>query len=747
MANYEIIAHVKKNDDGLWEKPQLLQDHLKNTACLAEKFVNEIGIYGFGKICGLLHDAGKSTDDWQEYFREITGFNDDLTNTDSNNSGKMKHAIYGAKLVEEKYKKFGRFMSYCIAGHHSGLPDYYNTGTKSGLRQCLSTTDTSKIPKWIIENLGDITTSIPNFGKNKLSASLWIRMLFSSLVDADFLDTEVYMQPCYAHARNNFPSIGSLSKRFDSYMENMKKNASNTLVNELRNQVYNDCLWAANCSRGIFSLTVPTGGGKTLSSMAFALKHACCHNMKRIIYVIPYTSIIEQTAEVFKKVFGSENVIEHHSNFYDESENSDEELILKYRLAAENWDAPIIVTTSVQFFESLFSAKPSRCRKLHNISNSVIIIDEAQLIPSDYLEPIKGYLVSLVRDFGVTAVICTATQPAWFSEEDKKNVEVTEIIKNVDYLYENLKRANVFFPNDINKVTNLEELAEELKQYSQVLCIVSDRKTCHELHKLMPKDTIHLSALMCAQHRSDCIGRIKADLISGKDIRVISTQLVEAGVDIDFPVVYRTLAGLDSIAQAAGRCNREGLLTEHGQKKLGKVVVVNLAKQPPVGILRKAANMTKEMICLNYENILAPCVFKDYFGKLFKNVNSLDKNGIVGNLTDGLKEMAIQFRTVSDKFKIIDDSMQKTIIVKYGESISLIDYILSHKIDLTRKVLRELQRYSVNIYKDDFKILQDRGSIVELWQNSNVWALSTTVDYNETGLCVEQEFVTDNFVV
>jgi len=358
----------------------------------------------------------------------------------------------------------------------------------------------------------------------------------------------------------------------------MSASADKTPVNALRHEILTACRAAAKLEPGHFSLTVPTGGGKTLSSLAFALEHAVKHNLRRVIYVIPYTSIIEQNADVFKETVGDDQVIEHHSNLDEDDSTS------KARLSAENWDAPIIVTTSVQFFESFFAAKPSRCRKLHNIIGSVVVLDEAQLVPVEYLAPILQTMDLLNRRYRISFVISTATQPAFESREGFKGLpmnSVREIISDIPRLYANLKRVEVEIPQNWVKTTRWEELATELLKEEQVLCVVSDRKSCRNLHKLMPIGTYHLSALMCGQHRSKIITEIKQKLKEGAPVRVISTQLVEAGVDIDFPVVYRALAGLDSIAQAAGRCNREGKLTEKG-----RVVVFVPPKKSPPGILR-----------------------------------------------------------------------------------------------------------------------------------------------------------------
>ncbi|NLE05519.1 MAG: CRISPR-associated helicase Cas3', partial [Crenarchaeota archaeon] len=561
----QLIAHVKKKLDNSWDYPHWLVSHLKDTAEIAAEFAKKFKSENWGRLVGLAHDTGKSPKNWQSYLKTRSGFDEEAHI--EGKSGKLDHSSPSAKLVEEIYGKcIGRILSYCIAGHHTGLPDWYpdEAGSQSALVNRLEYADTKEIPDSIKNMLKtEPKPNLPFQFKNPLSLSLWIRMLFSCIVDADFLDTEKYMNENNAALRGGYLGMEELLARFNAYIENKTKNAPKTDVNAIRQTVLEDCRTAAVTNNtGIFSLNVPTGGGKTLSSLAFALEHAVKYNLDRIIYVIPYTSIIEQNADIFRDALGNEQVIEHHSNI------SENEYDVKSRLSSENWDAPVIVTTSVQFFESLFSSKTSRCRKLHNIVNSIVILDEAQLIPSEFLKPILETLQVLSENYHVSVVISTATQPAFEERSNFKGFpkgSVREIVKNVPHLFKSLKRVNVECPSDWQTPDNWIQIAESVSTHNRVLCVVSDRKSCRELYKLMPEGTFHLSALMCGQHRSDIISTIKQRLRSDQTVRVISTQIVEAGVDLDFPVVYRALAGLDSIAQAAGRCNREGILTEKGK--------------------------------------------------------------------------------------------------------------------------------------------------------------------------------------
>lgn len=736
---YEFIAHVRKREDGTWDPPHRLSAHLEETARQAENFAAEFHSGAWGKAVGLAHDAGKGRLLWQRYLKLKSGYDEEAHL--EGKRGKVPHAIHGAELVEHIFGKgIGRIMAYCIAGHHAGLPDWSSAegaGQASLQFQKTQVKDLDDIETSLIDNLRFAKPLLPpwRFAKKGLDLALWIRMLYSSLVDADFLDTESYMDKDKAFNRGGYCSMSELLDRSNRFSKKLDMESEATKVNVIRRDIRTKCVQMAKEEQGVFSLSVPTGGGKTLSSLAFALEHANLHQLKRIIYVIPYTSIIEQNSDVIRSAVGADQVVEHHSNL------DEDDATPKARLASENWDAPVIVTTSVQFFESLFAAKSSRCRKLHNIVKSVIVLDEAQLVPVEFLAPILEAMQLLVDHYHVSFVISTATQPA-FKERlvDGKPFKGLKHIKeimgggeDVNVLYQSLVRYQVRFSNDLHTIQEWEEIAEELKQYEQVLCIVSDRKSCRELHKLMPKGTYHLSALMCGQHRSEIINKIKQRLKARESVRVISTQLVEAGVDLDFPVVYRALAGLDSIAQAAGRCNREGKLPVPG-----KVIVFNPPRKAPEGILRKAADTTRSMVMMNDQDPLSYDMFEKYFAELYWKANSLDKEEIIALLNpdhNDIAECSIYFRTAARKFKLIDDSLQKTIFVRYREGEKLINLLKSMGPD--RWLLRKLQRYSVNVYNNEFNELRRRGAIEEV--HPQIFALSSKLDYSEdTGLLVDE---------
>ncbi|HES75640.1 MAG TPA: CRISPR-associated helicase Cas3', partial [bacterium] len=512
------------------------------------------------------------------------------------------------------------------------------------------------------------------------------------------------------------PKLEELKPLFDTHMARF---AATTSVNTLRAAILAECRSKAQLSPGLFSLTVPTGGGKTLSSMAFALEHAKTYNKRRVIHVIPYTSIIEQTADIFRGIFG-EAVIEHHSNAESEPgrENS------ASRLASENWDAPIVVTTNVQFFESLFASRTSRCRKLHNLVDSVVILDEAQLLPPEFLQPILDTLNLLSRHYGVSVVLSTATQPALSTREyfdARQNLRgldnVREIMSDPDALYAALERVHVRLPSDWNARTEWAQLAQELVAHDSVLAIVNTRKDARALWGLMPQGTLHLSALMCGAHRSQIINDIKQRLKNGVPTRVVSTQLVEAGVDVDFPVVYRALAGLDSIAQAAGRCNREG------SRVRGEVMVFVPPQAAPPGFLRKGEDACRDVLHGVMDNPLARQRFARYFEKMYFACE-LDAHGICDDLfmahgkLDG-RELAVNFRRAAEKFKLIADEDSLPIIVLYrgndGEDQRIDDWIdILRKEKPQRWLMRKLQRYTVNLHRKQVMQLLVQSDIEEI---------------------------------
>ena len=685
---------------------QPLEEHLINVAKKAEKCAAKFQSADWAWNAAWLHDLGKAADEFQAYLLRENSLDD--AEYDGVGHGRVNHSSAGAAFAEEILGPIiGVINAYLAAGHHAGLPDFYSADSGRAALQIRLAEGK--------ENLSRIRSAAEEIGKQlrrdikppayvkSYNFHLWVRMLFSCLVDADFLDTEDFMNPDQAKDRGGYTALAELKSIFDSHMQKMASTTPNTPVNAARQEVLAACKDAAKQEPGLFSLTVPTGGGKTLSGMAFAFDHAVRYDKYRIIYVIPYTSIIEQTAKILADIFGVENVVEHHSNLDPDKETQ------RSRLASENWDAPIIVTTNVQYFESLYAAKPGRCRKLHNIINSVVILDEAQLLPPVLLDPCVEVMNQLIRHYGVTMVLATATQPA-LPKLDRPR----EIIANPAALYERLKRTAIILPPDLNNFSKWEDVAGRLQQHDQVLCVVNTRRDCYDLYKLMLHGTIHLSALMCGEHRSEKIQEIKHRLKSGLPIRVISTQLVEAGVDIDFPVVYRALSGLDSIAQAGGRCNREGKLNAEG--RLGEVHVFVPPKPAPRGLLLKGENTTRELFALPDFNPHHPEEFARYFKLFYSTVNDTGSR---------FKELLqkdvpnVQFRTAGNEFKLIDDQAQQPVFVNFGDSGKWLDEL--RRIGPKRQNMRKLQRYTVNLSRNHFEKAKFDGLVEEVWQGFWCW--------------------------
>lgn len=717
----KYYAHSLENQPP--EKWQLLNMHLSAVAESASIFAQPFQSGDWAYNAGWLHDLGKADVRFQQYLLRENGLDDA-----SYDSDRVNHSSAGAAFAEEKMGPcIGRVLAYLIAGHHAGLPDFYPDETQlAALQKRLEEGYANLVH---VRHYVDTQSSHlkplqqpPAFLKdNTQGVHLWIRMLYSCLVDADFLDTEAFMQPQASVRRNGFDNISTLKQRFDTALAKKVNTAPATPVNAIRQEILTACRHHAQKRPGLFSLTVPTGGGKTLSGMAFALDHACLHKKQRIIYVIPYTSIIEQTAGILSAIFGADNVVEHHSNLDPSKETQ------RSRLASENWDAPIIVTTNVQFFESLYAAKSSRCRKLHNLVNSVVILDEAQLLPPQLLTPCVDAINQLTRHYGVSIVLSTATQPALPGLDAP-----LEIIPLEMNLYTRLKRTETVFPPDLSTSCDWPTLAEKLRQHDQVLCIVNTRRACYDLFKLMPPNTVHLSALMCGAHRTRIIRYIKWRLKKAKPIRVISTQLVEAGVDIDFPVVYRALAGLDSIAQAAGRCNREGKLNDTGKCGIVHIFVPQTSALP--GLLRKGENTMRELHSSGADP-QSPESFRHYFEKYYDKVNNTGTAFNTWLTRDVGKNLAIQFRTAAANFKLIDEQEQQAVIVRYRRNDALIQQL--RFAGPTREIMRRLQRFTVNLPVRIVSQMKLDGLIEEIHDGIFVQALSGL--YTSIGLDVFKE--------
>lgn len=687
-------------------------------ACFARDFGED-----WSRLAGLWHDLGKYRPDFQAYIRDRSGFDRENAHIEGQ-SGRVEHSAAGAlHAIATLGELQGRLLAYVISGHHAGLPDW--NGSPSSLYQRLDKARReghldevlgAKPPRAILDADDLKPSSRPKGNAEELH--LWLRMLFSCLVDADFLDTEAYMAPVKTAQRRTYPAIDELLARFSVYMEALRARASATAVNALRARVLAQCIERAGQDRGngLFSLTVPTGGGKTLASLAFALHHARAHGKRRVIYVIPYLSIIEQTADVFRQVFGEDVVIEHHSHLDPDHET------LRSRLAVENWDAPLIVTTNVQFFESLHAARTSRCRKLHNIVDAVVILDEAQLLPPDWIDPCLAAIRTLSAYYGVTFVLCTATQPAFLPRDvnGKQFAGLSGVqelmhggphIEAPEELYTALERVRVQWPT-MMAPQDWTTVAQHMAAHPQALAIVNRKNHARALAEKLP-GALYLSTHLCGAHRAERIEEIRLRLAANHErdlaelpicpLHVVSTQLIEAGVDVDFPVVFRSLAGLDAIAQAAGRCNREGRLER------GEVHVFIPPEPSPPGLLLKAEQATRELLATNTGPALFPEMFDRYSRLLLAKVNTWDKANICRLLLPSNK-LEFRFREAADEFRLIDNE-GLPVIVRWGESSDLIDQLDAGKPD--RWLLRKLQRYTVNVHPDCLSQLLGQGDVRE----------------------------------
>jgi len=703
---------------------QSLEEHLKNVAEMARSFAESFGAGDWGYLAGLWHDIGKYSNEFQEMLGAQDGADAHIEKV-----GRVDHSTAGAQNAFNAMKDKGKILAYAIAGHHAGLLDgksndacLYKRLKKENIP------DYSSCPKHILEikSLADppIDLNVNNPKQFGFQMSLFIRMIYSCLVDADFLDTESFMDSKKHLWRKGYPSLTELEKKLGAALKRLTESASRTSINQNRAEILRDCHGAAEKPQGLFSLTVPTGGGKTLSSLAFAMKHALKHNLKRIIYVIPYTSIIEQNAAVFREILGENAVLEHHSNYEPNEEDH------RSRLASENWDAPIIVTTNVQFFESLYRSRSSRCRKIHNMAESVVILDEAQMLPVPLLKPCLEVLRELSSSYRTSIVLCTATQPALSTTETFKDGldGVHEIVSDPLKLYTEFKRVRV----EKLPIISDDELADRLREHKQVLCIVNTRSHARRIFESIrsrEECCYHLSALMCPEHRTATLNKIRSALSDGSPCRVVSTQLIEAGVDIDFPVVFRAAAGIDSIAQAAGRCNREGKLLEGG-----RLFVFLPENGLPPGHFRQTAQ-TAETVMRHYHDLLSREAVTEYFRTLYwMKGDKLDEYQILDDLGEGAKNGDFPFRVVDEKFKIIKDGAE-SIIIPWNKKAETIISGLRYS-EFPASFARKAQRFTVQVYPKVLGSLERAGSVGRLHDHFCV-LINMDIYRDDLGLCPE----------
>jgi len=700
--NQPYIAHISK-DDG---RVQSLPEHLEGTALLAQQFAEPFSGGELAWTCGIMHDYGKYSERFQ---RRIRG-----ENISADHSTPGGQFIY-RQALSAKMGILGMLAAYCIMGHHGGLPNGGSGSDSDG---------EPTLQGRLLKHTADFDTSLNehyppplNPPKTPISdgfgAAFFIRMLFSTLVDADYLNTEAFFQKG-GHTRGGFSDIAELEKGLLAHIETfLRADNAHGSLNDLRNALLRNCLSVAENDSGLFTLTAPTGSGKTIASLTFALRHAVRHGKRRIIYIVPYNTIIEQNAAEFEKIVGKENVLQHHSNIQfdskDESDNentpySEEENRKRY--STENWDYPIIVTSNVQFFESLFAAKPGKCRRLHNIADSVLIFDEAQMIPIPYLKPCTRAIQELVQNYGCTAVLATATQSAL--DNYFGSLQPKEITENADDLYRVLQRTTLSVVLD--SLTE-ESLAARLAENERVLCIVNTRKSAQrvftQLNEIEPEGTFHLSTTMCPEHRSRILNEIRDRLTDDKQkppCRVVSTSLVEAGVNLDFPTVYREEAGLDSIIQAAGRCNRE-----NNRSPEESIVYIFTVEGRRAGIAQQANIDAYKQIARRYQDLSAPETIYAYFEQLFYNKGdaALDQKNVLPRFNQGLSAFSFPFRAVAEEFRLIEQTTQDI-------------YMLSSRFDLeqrlrngerSRELFRAIGPYTISLYKSDVNALRELGQL------------------------------------
>ena len=704
---------------------QPLEEHLKNVAEKARSFAEKFDARDWGYLAGLWHDIGKYSDEFQQKLNIQEGSDVHI----ETRPGQVDHSTAGAQHAFKSSDDKGKMLAYAIAGHHAGLLDgksndacLYNRLKKEDIPNYYS------CPEHILnaKSLGDLpfALNVHNPKRFAFQISFFIRMIYSCLVDADFLDTEAFMDREKSLWRKGYPSLPELNNRLGSALNQLSKDAPPTPINKHRAAILENCFDAAELPQGLFSLTVPTGGGKTLSSLAFAMKHALKHGLERVIYVIPYTSIIEQNAAVFREILGEDAVLEHHSSFDPNEEDH------RSRLASENWDAPIIVTTNVQFFESLYRCRSSRCRKIHNISNSVVILDEAQMLPVPLLKPCLEVLRELSSAYKTSIVLCTATQPALSTTDTfKDGLEgVHEIVSDPGKLYVEFKRVRV----EKLPVISDDELADRLNEHKQILCIVNTRGHARRTFERIRDGEggcYHLSALMCPEHRTTTLNKIRSALVDGSPCRVISTQLIEAGVDIDFPVVFRSAAGIDSIAQAAGRCNREGKFLEGGQ-----VFIFSPEDGSPPGHFRQTAQ-TAETVMRHHDDFLSLEAVTEYFMTLYwMKGKKLDEYQILDDLGEGAKNGDFPFRIVDKKFKIIKDGAESIIIPWNKEAEKIISGLRYS--EYPALFARKAQRFTVQVYPKVLSSLECVGSVERLHDQYCV-LINMDIYRDDLGLCPE----------
>ena len=690
MDTYAYLAHL--TEDG---RTQTILEHLKGTASLCSAFAAAFDAEAQGQLAGMAHDIGKYSAAFQ---RRLHG------------GPEMDHASAGAF---ECLKARQLPAAFVISGHHGGLPDGGGRGDAAG-----AGTFWGRINRASQGKLEDYHAwqrefslphaNIPAFAGKKLDGMFFTRMLLSCLVDADYTDTGAFMGgSSYPPASSS--SMEELWRRLETYVSGWfpPKGA----LNMQRCVILEQCMSAgAQYGPGLFTLTVPTGGGKTVASLSFALAQAKAHGMRRIVYVIPYTSIIEQTAQTFREILGDENVLEFHSGvqFDQQEDDASSPEAAPLTRSVETWDVPVIVTTAVQFFESLYACQPSKCRKLHNLAQSVLIFDEAQMLPLPYLRPCVWAIAQLVRHYGASAVLCTATQPALdpIFQEFAPEIPIREICPMAEAHWESFRRVSFQQAGTLSWM----DLAARLQQQEQVLCVVNTRRAAREVFRqLSGSGNFHLSTLMYPAHRKRILDEIRRRLRDGLPCRVVSTSLIEAGVDVDFPAVYRELSGLDSILQAAGRCNREGKRPPEDS-----IVTIFQGEDPPPRLFETSIGAGK-IVLDHCQDVSSRAAIHTYFSTLLdlKGAEAQDAHHILPLMESEF----FPFRTVAERFHLIE-SPTTTVYLPLEEGAGLVELLRSGQ--YSRTLYRRLGQYGVSVYPQHLAALEQAGALEHLEDGSVV---------------------------
>lgn len=690
MDTYAYLAHL--TEDG---RTQTILEHLKGTASLCSAFAAAFDAEAQGQLAGMAHDIGKYSAAFQ---RRLHG------------GPKVDHASAGAF---ECLKAQQLAAAFAISGHHGGLPDGGGRGDAAGAGTFWGRINRASQGRLEDYHAWQSEFSLPHantpaFAGTRLEGMFFTRMLFSCLVDADYTDTGAFMDNSpYLPASSS--SMEELWRRLETYVSGWfpPKGA----LNMQRCVILEQCMSAgAQYGPGLFTLTVPTGGGKTVASLSFALAQAKARRMKRIVYVIPYTSIIEQTAQIFREILGDENVLEFHSGvqFDQQEDDASSPETAPLTRSVETWDVPVIVTTAVQFFESLYACRPSKCRKLHNLAQSVLIFDEAQMLPLPYLRPCVWAIAQLVRHYGASAVLCTATQPALdpIFQEFAPEIPIREICPMAEAHWESFRRVSFQQAGTLSWM----DLAARLQQQEQVLCVVNTRRAAREVfHQLSGPGNFHLSTLMYPAHRRRILDEIRRRLRDGLPCRVVSTSLIEAGVDVDFPAVYRELSGLDSILQAAGRCNREGKRPPEDS-----IVTIFQGEDPPPRLFETSIGAGK-IVLDHCQDVSSRAAIHTYFSTLLdlKGAEAQDAHHILPLMESEF----FPFRTVAERFHLIE-SPTTTVYLPLEEGAGLVELLRSGQ--YSRTLYRRLGQYGVSVYPQHLAALEQAGALEHLEDGSVV---------------------------